>query len=195
MSGEAQTPRLFVAVTVPEEVKARIIMARDELRGNLPPAAAGWTRPENMHLTLRFLGGVEEARIESLKTSLAQALVGFGTIPLICERLGCFPDLRYPRVVWAWVYDDAERLAQLQRRVAQATDAFTREPAESRFVGHITLARLRQIKRPQAEVIALFVNGAIGRKFGAWTASQVELIRSELSPGGSRYTTLAGIDL
>ncbi len=170
-------------------------MARDELRGKLPPAAASWTRPENMHLTLRFLGGVAEARIESLKTSLAQALSGFGPIPLICERLGCFPDLRYPRVVWAWVHDVAERLAPLQGRVAQATDAFTREPAESRFVGHITLARLRQVERPQAEVIASFVNDAIRRKFGEWTAGEVELIRSELSAGGSRYTTLAGIHL
>jgi RNA 2',3'-cyclic 3'-phosphodiesterase len=195
MSGEAQVQRLFVAVTVPEEVKDQIVVARDELRGKLSPTAASWTRPANMHLTLRFLGGVEQSGIESLKTSLAQALSGFGPIPLICERLGCFPDLRYPRVVWAWVYDVAERLTRLHQRVADATAGFTREPAESRFVGHITLARLRQSKRPQAEIIASFVNVAVGRKFGAWTASQVELIRSEVLPGGSRYTTLAGIHL
>jgi len=191
MSGEVQAQRLFVAIAVPEEVKARIIEARDELCAKLPPAVASWTRPENMHLTLRFLGNVEESRIESLKTSLVETLSAFGPIQLISERLGCFPDLRYPRVVWAWVYDEAERLGQLQRRVAQATNAFTREPAESRFVGHITLARLRQIKRPQAEIIAALVNGAVGRKFGEWIADRVELIRSELSPGGSRYTTLA----
>ena len=195
MSGEGQAQRLFVAIPVPEEVKAGIILAGDELRAKLPPAAASWTRPENMHLTLRFLGDVEESGIESLKAFLAEALAGFGAIPLISERLGCFPDLRYPRVVWAWVYDDAERLALLQRRVAQATEGFTREPAESRFMGHITLARVRQIQRPQAEIIAAFVNGAVGRKFGEWIANQVELIRSELSPGGSRYTTLAAAQL
>ena len=195
MSSEGQAQRLFVAIAVPEETKANIILARDELRARLPPSAASWTRPENMHLTLRFLGDVEEARIEFLKAGLAEALEDFGKLPLISERLGCFPDLRYPRVVWAWVYDDAERLAQLQRRVAQATDAFTREPAESRFMGHITLARLRQIKRPEAESIASFVNGAVTRKFGTWTADRIGLIRSELAPGGSRYTTLAEIPL
>ena len=195
MNGEGQRQRLFVAIAVPEEVKASIVLARDELRAKIPPAAASWTRPENMHLTLRFLGDVEESRIESLKAGLAEALAGFGKLPLVSERLGCFPDLRYPRVVWAWVHDAAERLALLQRRVAQATNAFTREPAESRFVGHITLARLRQIKRPQAEIIAAFVNGAVGRKFGEWIADRVELIRSELSPGGSRYTTLAAAPL
>lgn len=195
MNGEAQTQRLFVAVPVPEEVKARVVVARDELRAKLPPHAATWTRPENMHLTLRFLGNVDASKVESLAASLTRAVSGFGPLPLISERLGCFPDLRYPRVVWAWVYDDAERLAQLQQRVAQATDAFTQEPAESRFVGHITLARVRQIKRPQAEVIASFVNGAASRKFGEWIADRVELIRSELSPGGSRYTTLAEAQL
>ena len=195
MSGEAQTQRLFVAITVPEEVKSRITEARDELRAMLPPAVAAWVRPENMHLTLRFLGNVDESKIESLKASLTQVLSGFGAIPLISERLGCFPDLRYPRVVWAWVYDNAERLAQLQRRVAEATDAFTHEPADSRFVGHITLARLRQIKRPQAEIIGAFVNGAVRRMFGKWTGDRVELIRSELAPGGSSYTTLAATSL
>ena len=195
MSGEAQTQRLFAAIPVPEEVKASIILARDELRAKLPAAAASWTRPENMHLTLRFLGDTEESRIESLKAGLAEALAGFGELPLISERLGCFPDLRYPRVIWAWVYDDAERLAQLQGRVAQATDAFTDEPAESRFTGHITLARVRQIRRTEAEIIASFVNGAVTRKFGPWTADRVNLIRSELSPGGSRYTTLAEVRL
>lgn len=195
MSGEAPTQRLFVAIPVPEEIKANIVLARDELRAKLPLAAAGWTRPQNMHLTLRFLGDVEEAGIESLKVGLAESLGGFGELPLISERLGCFPDLRYPRVVWAWVHDEAERLAQLQGRVAQATDAFTGKPAESRFTGHITLARLRQIRRPEAEIIASFVNGAVTRKFGTWTADRVKLIRSELSPGGSRYTTLAEVRL
>ena len=195
MSGKAQTQRLFVAIQVPEEVKTQLALAGTELREKLPSAAASWTRPENMHLTLRFLGNVDESKVESLKASLAQTLSGVGPVPLISERLSCFPDLRYPRIVWAWVYDNAERLPQLQRRVAEATQAFTHEPPESRFVGHITLARLRQIKRPQAELIASFVNGAVDRKFGRWTADRVDLIRSELSPGGSRYTTLAEIRL
>lgn len=195
MNGETQAQRLFVAISVPEDIKTQIVRARDALRDKLPSSVASWTRPENMHLTLQFLGNVDTARIESLKENLAQSLAGFGPIPLISERLGCFPDLRYPRVVWAWVYDDAERLAQLQQCVAQATAPFTHEPAESRFEGHITLARIRQIKRPQAEVIASFVNDAVTRKFGSWIAEQVELIRSELSPGGSRYTVLAGIKL
>ena len=195
MSSEAQTQRLFVALPVPEEVKRRVVEARNELRAALPPAAASWTRPENMHLTLRFLGNVEESKIELLKTSLTHALSGFGSIPLISERLGCFPDARHPRVVWAWVHDDAERLTQLHSRVAQASAAFTREPAESRFVGHITLARVRPIKRPQAESIASFVHDGVRRKFGQWTADHAELIRSELLPEGSRYTTIAGLPL
>jgi 2'-5' RNA ligase len=186
--------RLFLALPVPSEVKSALSVAQDELRHRLPSRAASWTRPENMHLTLRFLGSVDENRVDALVTNVTTATTGFGVLSLVAERLGAFPDLRYPRVVWAWVHD-GDRLTELQRRVMAATDDFTQERAEERFTGHVTLARVKQIKRAQAEIIASFVKSAANRQFGAWTASQLELIRSELSADGSQYTRLATFPL
>jgi len=194
MSG-AEKLRLFLALPVPSGIKAALAAAQNELRNLLAPRAASWTKAGNMHLTLRFLGDVGSDQAEALIANVTTATTGFGVLPLVAERLGAFPDLRYPRVVWAWVHDGADRLAELQRRVVAATDELTQESAEEKFTGHITLARVKQIKRPQAEIIASFVKNAANRQFGVWTAAHFELIRSELSPDGSRYTCLAKFSL
>ncbi len=195
MSVGAEKLRLFLALPIPAEVKASISAAQDELRRLLPPRAASWTRAENMHLTLRFLGDVDGQRVEALIASVRSVTAGFGALPIVAERLGVFPDLRYPRVVWAWVHDETDRLAELQRRVVTATNEFTCERAEEKFTGHITVARIKQIKRPQAEIIASFLQRAINRRFGNWMADHLDLIRSELSPDGSRYTGVANFPL
>ena len=194
MSG-AEKLRLFLALPVPSEIKSALGTAQNDLRNLLAPRAASWTKPGNMHLTLRFLGDVGSDQTEAMIASITTATTAFGALPLVAERLGAFPDLRYPRVIWAWVHDGGDRLAELHRRVVAATDDFTQECAQEKFTGHITLARVQQINRPQAEIIASFVKSAVNRRFGAWTASHLELIRSELSPGGSRYTCLARFSL
>lgn len=192
---ETSALRLFIAIPIPAEVKAALLRVQQELRGKLPSGLASWTKPENMHLTLRFLGDVGPERVQDLQRSLSAAVAGFGELQLSCERLGCFPESGLPRVVWSWVHDADERLNQLAVRINQCVDSHAEKPAESRFVGHITIARLRQLRRAEAEPIASFLKGAEHRSFGTWPAGRAELIRSELCPGGSRYTTLATFDL
>ena len=197
MNAGEQRVRLFVSLSVPAEVRSNLAIVQDELRAQLSPRAASWTRLENIHLTLRFLGDVDPTRLEVLTSVLATTAANFESLPLVAERVGCFPDLRYPRVFWAWVHDadKRERLAELHRRIVDATAGFTGEPAEGRFVGHLTLARFKQIKRPQADSIAAFAHGAVDRRFGEWTASSMALMRSELFSGGSRYSCLAEFPL
>jgi 2'-5' RNA ligase len=187
--------RAFIAIRVPEVVLARLAEVQREIKSLLPPRSTAWTKPDNMHLTLRFLGNVAPTGIPKLEDRLRATLTGFGDLDLICERLGCFPDLRYPRVVWAWVHDANERLQELHRRIDDAVKDFAEQPAEARFVGHITLARPKQIKRPEADQLAHFVESAVNRNFGGWSANEVLLMRSELSSGGSKYHELAQVRL
>src|SRR5262249_61472136 len=90
--------RLFVALPVPSEIRDSLSVAQRELRDQLPPRAASWTQPEQLHLTLRFLGEVQDSRVEGLAVALGEAILGMGPIHLLVERLGCFPDARSPRV-------------------------------------------------------------------------------------------------
>ena len=135
---ETNSLRLFVAIRVPDSVKAELSRVQSELKQLLPRKSASWTKPEAMHLTLRFLGQVEEGRVPELSEKLHVALTGFGLFDLICERLGCFPDLRFPRVIWAWAHDADEELQTLHRLVDQGVAEFAEKPTEKRFEGHIT---------------------------------------------------------
>lgn len=187
---ESQSVRLFVAIQLPESVRAELRMVQGELKQLLPRGSAVWTRPENQHLTLRFLGNVESAQLPELSQRLRTALAGFGALDVTCERLGCFPHSRFPRVIWAWVHDGNDRLAILHQRINEAVADFAETPAERQFTGHVTLGRPKQIRRPEAEKLDHFLEASVGRNFGGWRVRDVELIRSELSPHGSRYTTL-----
>lgn len=180
--------RLFVTIQLSQPIKAALAETQRELKKPLPSGCVSWTGQETLHLTLRFLGNVIEEHLASLTESLAAEAAGHSPIELTCERLGCFPDLRFPRVLWAWVHGDG--LAELQSAVSAACDPFAEKPADKRFTGHITLERFRQIHRKDADKIAPVIEDFANRSFGRWTAEEVVLFRSELQPDGVVHTAL-----
>jgi RNA 2',3'-cyclic 3'-phosphodiesterase len=187
--------RLFVSLALPEEVKDRVQQAQNELRRVLPGPNFRWSRREQFHLTLRFLGDVEATRVEALKEALQAACRELPPLQLRACGIGCFPDLRRPRVLWAGVSDAGGELLRLQQLVQAASDAFTSEKKEERFTGHVTLARLKDIRRAEVERLPEAVEGMRARDFGEWTTTSIELMRSELTPQGARHTVLAEIAL
>ena len=193
--GRPETYRVFIAISLPERVRDEIEKAQGELRRALPGESVRWTRRGQFHLTLKFLGNVDVQGLDALMTSVGRACEGFGALRLRAQRIGFFPGLRRPRVVWAWVHDEPERLPLLQREVETATAGFTGEPAEKAFTGHITLGRCKTIKRAHAELLGKLATAMENRFFGEWTADRIEIIRSEPASGGSRYTTLGVVPL
>jgi 2'-5' RNA ligase len=192
---DSERYRLFVALAVPDEVKAKLEAVQADLRQVLPDRNVRWARREQFHLTLRFLGDVEAARVEALAEAIRAACEGFGALHLRAERIGCFPDRGYPRVAWVGVRDEAEQLPRLQQVVQAATEGFTSEAKEERFTGHLTLARIKGIKRPEAEALGKAAAGMADMLFGQWTAFQIELMRSELLSQGPRHSSLSSIAL
>src|SRR5512138_2263853 len=149
--------RTFIAIVLPDAVRDAIEAAQRELRASLPAKSIRWTRREQFHLTLRFLGGVDVQQIEHLNETVRRACNGFGILQLSASGLGVFPGVRRPRVVWAGIDDQSGRLARLQRSIQAATDTFTSEPPEDRFTGHVTLARCRAVNRREAATLAAMV--------------------------------------
>lgn len=187
--------RLFVAISLPDSVKDEIEKAQRQLRDGLRGNFVRWTRREQFHLTMRFLGNVAESRVNELSAALREACLNFAALRLRAERIGFFPDMRFPRVAWVGVRDDKDALSRLQSAIEGAVKDFTDERPEKKFAGHVTVGRIPRINRPQAEALAKLASGMSDRFFGEWTANKVELIRSELSSGGSRYTTVAAVSL
>jgi 2'-5' RNA ligase len=187
--------RLFIALPVPDAIKTELEILQRQLREQLPRDCMRWTRPEQIHLTLKFLGDVSSDKLEDLSKVVAEACRPFAPLHLRAERIGFFPQIRFPRVVWAWVHDDQQQLPSLQSAINEAAQRFTAEPEEKEFTGHLTLGRTRNIKSAQARLLAKIANELANRSFGAWTAGAVEIIRSRLASFGSEYSRLASIPL
>lgn len=195
MAEPVETLRLFVALELPAEVKGRLAGLQAALRQSVPRLHASWPRPEQMHLTLRFLGAVPVPEVPRLLESLRGALAGQPALELEVAGMGAFPGWLRPRVLWAGVVDHspAAGLDRLQQAVRSATHAFTSEPPEAVFHPHVTVARVK--RAPARGVLEGWAAGEKDTVFGRWTVREVVLLRSQLEVGGSRHTPVAAMPL
>jgi RNA 2',3'-cyclic 3'-phosphodiesterase len=193
MTGESAIERfrLFVAIPVPDAVREEMLRVQRELQPLAPRRVIRWTRPDQFHLTLRFLGDVSSDRVTDLQDSLRAACSAAAPLHLRAQGVGFFPNARSPRVLWIGVNDAESRLGDLQRGVEAAVQRFTAEPGGERFAGHLTLGRFKQFGRLDIKALTAHAETLKTRMFGEWTTPGIELIRSELSPIGAHYTTLA----
>lgn len=186
--GAGAAARVFFAVELSEEARGAAAAHAARLRREFPDARASWARPESLHVTLKFVGEVEAARVEVLSRAGAAAARGSGPFGLSVEEAGAFPPCGAARVLWLGVRDPAGALARLQRRLEDECDAagFPREPRA--FKPHLTLARLRAPKDAHA-----LAEAHRRQPFGPhhFDVPELLLMRSQLAPGGSRYTPLS----
>jgi RNA 2',3'-cyclic 3'-phosphodiesterase len=176
-------------------VKDAIERAQGELRSVLPLQGVRWTKRDQLHVTLRFLGNVDSQLVDELTATVQRACARFGALELNARGLGMFPNPRRPRVIWVRVADRHERLAALQRVVEAAAVTFTSEKPEPVFTGHATLGRLKALSRKETVALATLAAEMEHRSFGQWQADAVEIIRSELGRNGSLHTVLAAVSL
>lgn len=180
------TWRLFLALDLPGEHRAEIGRRAAELKESLP--AARWVPPENLHLTLRFLGATEEAAVPGLTEALRPAFAAGDPLELQVSGAGTFPPGRPGRVAWVGI-EGGRDLLDLQGRVAgAAAERPGLEPERRPFHPHVTLARPRKPwnRRASEELVRAF-EGGVGDPF---RVTEGVLYRSELSPRGARYTAV-----
>src|SRR5262249_7945225 len=125
--------RLFIAVMMAEQVRAEIGQAQAELRRALAASRISWTKREQLHLTLKFLGHVEASRSGLLEEAIRKACRGFAPMSLRAQGIGTFPHRPPPRVIWVGVQDGQEVLPRLHGVVADATHDFAAEKPEKEF--------------------------------------------------------------
>jgi RNA 2',3'-cyclic 3'-phosphodiesterase len=187
--------RLFVAVEIPEAIKAAIAGAQEDLRRELSDLGVSWANPALFHLTLKFLGSVDAQQVETLADALETACQTFAPLQLRAQGLGAFPDMRFPRVIWVGLSDGQGKLVELQSAVETVTRQFTVEPAEDRFTGHVTLGRAKRLTRREAQGLSARLCALEAAAFGEWTATEVNLMRSQLSSEGARHSLVKALPL
>jgi 2'-5' RNA ligase len=175
--------RLFVAVNLPEQIKARLGSVQDQLRS--AQADVSWVRPGNIHLTLKFLGETEVGRLERIRAALEEAARRHAPFAFDLTGLGSFGG-RAPRVLWVGVEQGAEPLTRLAEGVEVAMAALGVAREKRGFTAHLTLGRVRSPRNAERLLAAL---GEWRReRFGSIQVAQFELMESQLDPQGSIYT-------
>jgi len=180
--------RLFVAVEIAPEIRDKITEFVSQIKPNL--ANARWSRPEGLHITLKFLGNVPDQKRSAVEDKLRG--IGAGHFSLSLSEVGVFPNVKSPRVLWVGVgaSDDLAKLAE-QVEAALAPLGFERE--KRAYTPHVTLARFND-RDKKADASAVLSSGPKAG-FGTMTATQFHLYESKLSPQGSRYSKLASFAL
>lgn len=183
--------RLFVALDPPELVRRRLAALQAELRRAAGRAAGEvrWVAVDGVHLTLQFLGGVPEERVEAVSAALAAAASESKPLHLELRGAGGFPTARRARVVWAGVGGDVAPLAELVAALGRRLAPLGYAPEERPFHPHLTVGRARDPHGAPGLAAALATAGAAP---GApWRAGELVLFQSHLSPQGPRYEALA----
>lgn len=186
--------RTFIAIELSEEVKAGLV----KLQGELKRKGEGvrWVRPGGIHLTLKFLGDIPADRIKGIAQAVRQACVGLSPFQLIFAGLGCFPNLRRPRVIWVGVEGETETLARLQRAIEGNLKALGFPPEKRGFTPHLTLGRVRRrVGSRERRSLGQLVEATAADELGEMMVEAVNVMRSDLKPTGAVYTQLASVDL
>ncbi len=188
--------RLFIAIELPDSIRDQIIGAIDRLQQVVPRHAIRWIPPENLHLTLKFLGEVPETQINRIRINLEHAVRGHQIFAFTVSGAGCFPTPKKPRVLWLGLHEKGDALVSLRNTVEQhiAPLGF---PTEKRpFSPHLTIGRVkRHIKGKTLSEIGDGVETATIGELAKWQCESVNLMQSTLSSDGARYTCLSQISL
>jgi len=185
------TIRAFIAFELPQ----RVIASIEELQNHLKKYgfSARWVRPKNIHLTLKFLGNIKTAEVETVGDALEKAVSGF--VPLVLEATGAgaFPNLHRPHVLWTGIAGQTTELQQLQKTIEVRLHSIG-FPNETRpFKGHLTVGRVK--RSINSRTLQQAIEAHSGYRSGPFTVDRLFLFQSDLTPTGSKYTKLREIEI
>jgi 2'-5' RNA ligase len=176
--------RLFIAIEVPGEIRNAMAAFLKELQEIAPKAK--WVRPENLHVTLKFLGETDGAKLSQIEGSL-KTIRSSESVWLELRGLGFFPNEKRPRVLWAGMESSAN-LRSLAGDIDRSVHPLGFPLEQRPFTPHLTLARFNAPGLPPN--LDTSVGQHASRSFGSFTADQFHLIQSKLKATGAEYTTL-----
>lgn len=160
-------------------------------------ARVRWVAEENIHLTVKFLGEVDEGRVAGIGERLREVCTGHAPFGLTIEGTGAFPGTKNPRTLWVGVAG-SEALANLARDIEQAMASLGFEKEERTFSPHLTIGRVRPGRVTERRGLDSIVKELATFKdkvFGTIQVEEILLMKSQLRPGGAEYSVVAGFQL
>ena len=192
MADSEKNIRAFLAIDLPENILQAMCGLQEKLKREIS-GRISWTKPHGQHLTLKFFGDISTEDIKNICSAVQKRVTSEPSLSLKIEKLGVFPDVRRPRVIWCGVTGDVENLSVLQRQL-DSDFAGIGFPAEDRpFHAHLTLGRIKDKRGLTGINEALIKHNAFAA--GEFNCTELILFQSRLSPQGAVYTKLAEFTL
>jgi 2'-5' RNA ligase len=175
--------RLFIAALLPEEIRKQLTNYIDSLKHNIE--GVKWEKSEKLHVTLKFLGDVEESMLDDIANLIQERASEYSPFSFNLTELGGFPNLKKPRILYIGLSNNTQ-LAKLAYELEEQLAGLGFEKENRKFVPHITLGRVK--KKINIEDRPHIVQSS-------FQINQIGLIKSELRPSGSVYTPVKIVEL
>lgn len=184
MSGEGKN-RVFIAININEDARQKLA----DIQGKLRKCGADvrWVEPENIHLTLRFLGYVSNAVLKDVFEASKNSVCGTAPFEIFLSKIGVFPDLKRPRVIWAGIRE-SKMLSSIVHNLSGLLKQCGFPQEEKDYRPHLTLGRVRSAKNKEGLVRAIKANE--NWNGGSLIVREMRVMESILKPEGAEYSLL-----
>lgn len=183
--------RSFLAIELSRDVKEKIKRLQEDLKSL--NADVRWVNPENIHLTLKFFGNVEESSIELIIRAVVEPAHLISPFNVKIQKLGAFPNLKNPRVIWIGLLDGKGILIPFQKELEKGFERIGFKSEDRPFQPHLTLGRMRSNRGKDSLVKSLKIHS--DEEFGELRVEKIMLFKSDLRPEGPIYTPLGEVKL
>lgn len=178
------TIRTFIALHLPPAVEHTLLGTIHHYRPRFPAGSVRWVRPDQLHVTLRFLGETAVSHLPAIQQQLDQIASHHAPLTLTLGQLGCFPNCQRPRIFWVGLEGELERLHALQQEIEAMANQLGWAREKRPFSPHLTLGRSKDGQPPQEATW----RGPVTRGETHMQLAAVALVESQLHPSGAVYT-------
>lgn len=183
--------RCFIAIELPEAVKSTLSGIEEELKKSR--ADVRWVKPDNVHLTLKFFGNIEDKKTEKIIEIMENICSQYAPFAIEIKGMGTFPNIKSPRVLWVGI-EGNDTLKTLQEEIENKMESIGFEREDRAFTAHLTLGRFRTSIEKEGLLKAVKLHEK-DTFVGTINVQSLSLIRSDLHPEGARYTKIIEVPL
>ncbi len=183
--------RSFIALEISNQTKD--VLKDAIVKFKKSSADIKWVRPDNLHITLKFLGNINEADVTSISGIIKECSADIKPFDLSIEGVGGFPSLIKPRVIFVEIRKEISNLSVLFARLNDKLSSFGIKKETRKYLPHLTIGRVRSLKK--TEGLSGVIEEYKAKLFGEERVDSIALMMSELLPGGAKYTRLDSLSL
>jgi 2'-5' RNA ligase len=183
--------RIFISVELPDEVKKNIMELINELK--MAEAGVRWVEAKNLHITMKFLGWVDDKKVNDVIDLAKKAAEGFGSFKAKFEGIGTFPPGKTPRVIWAGTREGGDNLTRIAAALEKHFSGAGYRSEEREFSPHITIGRVKENRG--VDKLKEKMAGYDSSRFGEMTVDKIAVMKSALTPKGPVYEIIREVKI